>query len=85
MASALGAASRSRGEFLSFLLFDQQFLATLAEMGKSDARRWLSRHPQFWCRDAEHDLWIGQLDQERVQEQQAIEEFRAHRTGRAGV
>jgi NTE family protein len=85
MAGALGAGNRSRGEFLSFLLFDEQFVAALAEMGKGDARRWLRRHPQFWCRDAEHDLWIGQLDQERVQEQQAIEEFRAHRSGRAGA
>jgi NTE family protein len=85
MARVLGAGNRSRGEFLSFLLFDQRFISALAEMGKRDARRWLRRHPRFWCRDAEHDLWIGQLDQERLREQQAIEEFRAHRLGAAGV
>jgi NTE family protein len=82
MARALGAGQRSRGELLSFLLFDEQFIAALAEMGKRDARRWLRRHPQFWCRDAEHDLWLGQLDRERVTEQHAIEEFRAHRMRR---
>ena len=57
MARALGAAHRSRGELLSFLLFDEHFLAALIEMGKRDARRWLRRHPEFWCREAEHDLW----------------------------
>ena len=84
IARALGAGRRSRGELLSFLLFDGQFTAALIEMGKRDARRWLRRHPQFWCRDAEHDLWIGQLDRERVKEQHAIEEFRAHRMLHAG-
>jgi NTE family protein len=85
MARALGAADRSRGELLSFLLFDRQFIMALADMGKRDARRWLRRHPQFWCRDAEHDLWIGELDRERLAEQHAIEEFRAHRTHRGGA
>ena len=82
MARVLGAGHRSRGELLSFLLFDGQFITALAEMGKRDARRWLRRHPQFWCRDADHDLWIGELDRERVTEQHAIEEFRALRTRR---
>jgi NTE family protein len=85
MARVLGAGNRSRGEFLSFLLFDQHFISALAEMGKRDARSWLRRHPRFWCRDAEHDLWIGQLDRARLREQQAIEEFRAYRLRTAGV
>jgi len=84
MARALGTGRRSRGELLSFLLFDGQFIAALTQMGKRDALRWLRRHPQFWCRDAEHDLWIGHLDRERVKEQHAIEEFRAHRILHAG-
>jgi NTE family protein len=84
LARALGAAHRSRGELLSFLLFDEQFIAALIEMGKRDARRWLRRHREFWCREAEHDLWIEQIDRERIKEQQAIDEFRAHRTLRAG-
>lgn len=84
MARTLGAAHRSRGELLSFLLFDEKFIAALIEMGKRDARRWLRRHPQFWCRDAEHDLWIERIDRERIKEQDAIEEFRTHRMRRAG-
>ena len=83
MARALGAGSRSRGELLSFLLFDREFIAALADLGRRDARRWLHRHPQFWCRDAEHDLWRRPLDRQRLVEQHAIEEFRAHRTLRA--
>ena len=85
MARVLGAAHRSRGELLSFLLFDEQFITSLIEMGKRDARHWLRRHPGFWCRDAEHDLRIERIeriDRERIKEQHAIEEFRAHRTPR---
>jgi NTE family protein len=85
IARVLGAGNRSRGEFLSFLLFDRHFIGALAEMGKRDALRWLRRHPRFWCRDAEHDLSIGQLDRHRLHEQQAIEEFRAYRLGAAGL
>ena len=84
MARALGGAHRSRGELLSFLLFDEQFISALIEMGKRDARRWLRRHPGFWCRDAEHDLSLEPVDRERIKEQHAIEEFRANRMRRAG-
>lgn len=85
MARALGAGNRSRGELLSFLLFDSEFVAKLIEMGRRDARRWLRRHPRFWCRDAEHDLWTETLDRERVTEQDAIAEFRTHRAARLGA
>ncbi len=84
MARVLGAGNGSRGEFLSFLLFDQQFVAALIKMGRRDALRWLRRHPRFWCRDAEHDLWDGQVDRGQVSEVHAIEEFRA-RTRRTGA
>jgi NTE family protein len=79
IARALGTATRSRGEFLSFLLFDHEFALALMELGRRDAQRWLRRHPHFWCRDASHDLSLGQLERSRVIEQEAIEEFRAHR------
>ena len=85
MARALGAGNRSRGEFLSFLLFDRQFVAALTEMGRGDALRWLRRHPRFWCRDAEHDLWNGQVDRARVSEVHAIEEFRTQRMRHIGA
>jgi NTE family protein len=79
MARALGAATRSRGEFLSFLLFDQEFTHALMDMGRRDARRWLRRHRQFWCRDAGHDLSLGRLERSKILEEEALEEFRAHR------
>jgi NTE family protein len=85
MARVLGVGNRSRGEFLSFLLFDRQFVAALTEMGRRDALRWLRRHPRFWCRDAEHDLWNGQVDRARISEVHAIEEFRAQRMRRTGA
>jgi NTE family protein len=75
----LGGRTRSRGELLSFLLFDPEFVAELIEMGKRDANRWLRRHPGFWCRDAAHDLSIRSLDQSAVNELQALDEFRESR------
>ena len=79
MSRALGGRARSRGELLSFLLFDPVFVDALIEMGRRDATRWLRRHPSFWCADAKHDLAIGELDRRRVAEQDALEEFRAVR------
>jgi NTE family protein len=78
---ALGGRARSRGELLSFLLFDPEFVASLLEMGRRDAGRWLRRHPDFWCRDASHDLSLGRLDHGRIVEQQALDEFRALHRG----
>jgi NTE family protein len=72
----LGGRTRSRGELLSFLLFDEVFLSELIEAGRDDARRWLVRHPSFWCSDAAHDLDVDPFDSGRVQEQQALDEFR---------
>lgn len=76
----LGGRVRSRGELLSFLLFDPVFVSELIEMGRRDARRWLRRHPGFWCKDAAHDLSaIGQVDRNQVTEETALDEFRALR------
>jgi len=84
MARALGSGNRSRGEFLSFLLFERHFVQALTQMGKRDATRWLRRHPRFWCRDAEHDLAIGPLDRQQVIEEGVLEEFRTRRMLRGG-
>ena len=81
---ALGAGTRSRGELLSFLLFDPVFVSELIAMGRRDATRWLRRHPSFWCRDAAHDLSFGPLDHRRVAEQEALAEFRALRRREPG-
>jgi len=76
----LGGRVRSRGELLSFLLFDPVFVAGLIDMGRRDAARWLRRHPRFWCKDAAHDLSVGATFQhQRVSEQAALYEFRTLR------
>jgi len=80
----LGGRTRSRGELLSFLLFDPEFVAELIAMGRRDAARWLRRHPGFWCRDASHDLSFAPLDHRRLAEQEALDEFRAHRRHEPG-
>jgi NTE family protein len=80
IAGALGGRTRARGELLSFLLFDPVFIEALIKLGKRDARRWLRRHPRFWCADAAHDLSLGTYDPGLVSEQEAIEEFRSHRS-----
>jgi NTE family protein len=80
IAAALGGRTRARGELLSFLLFDHVFIEELIKIGKRDARRWLRRHPRFWCADAAHDLALGTYDSGLVTEQEAIEEFRSQRS-----
>jgi len=79
MSRVLGGRTRSRGELLSFLMFDREFTEALIEMAQRDAERWLSRHPGFWCRDAAHDLSVGMMDRGAVQEQEALDEFRSLR------
>jgi NTE family protein len=79
MARALGGSASLRGELLSFLLFDHVFITELIELGRRDATRWLRRHPRFWCRDASHDLSVGELDRQAIQEQDALAEFRSQR------
>jgi NTE family protein len=82
MSRLLGGRARSRGELLSFLMFDEVFIAELLELGRRDAQAWLERHPHFWCTDAAHDFPFDVLDLDTVREQQAVEEFRALRSRR---
>jgi NTE family protein len=78
----LGGRVRSRGELLSFLLFDPVFVAELIELGRRDATRWLKRHPGFWCKDAAHDLaTLSTPARVRLGEQEALDEFRSRRRG----
>ena len=76
MSRLLGGHTRSRGELLSFLLFEPTFVRALIELGQRDADRWLARHPRFWCSDASHDLAVETHDHARVREQQTLDEFR---------
>ena len=52
----LGNAGASRGELLSFVLFDERYISALFDAGRRDARRWLKRHPLIWCSDPAHDF-----------------------------
>jgi NTE family protein len=47
-----GGRASSRGELLSFILFDEVFIERLLQAGRADARRWLDEHPGFWSADA---------------------------------
>jgi NTE family protein len=79
LSRVLGGRTRSRGELLSFLMFDGEFTEAVIEMAQRDAERWLRRHPGFWCRDAAHDLSVGSIDRGRVQEEETLDEFRSRR------
>jgi NTE family protein len=82
MSRLLGGAASARGELLSFILFDPGFAEALIEAGRSDARRWLGRHPGLWCTDPAHDLGAGVGDTNVLQESRTIEEFREARSRR---
>lgn len=80
LASLPGAAGPMRGELLSFLLFDERFVAELMDAGRRDAQRWLDRHPKLWCSDATHDL--GTFDPEQLaaaREETTLSEWRERR------
>lgn len=74
-----GGRTRSRGELLSFLMFDEHFVEKLLEAGAADARRWLDRHPKFWCSDAAHDFQVDADGADVLREEQVLDEFRAMR------
>ncbi|MDX6656267.1 MAG: hypothetical protein QOH62_1060 [Solirubrobacteraceae bacterium] len=74
-----GSRTPSRGELLSFLLFDEAYVEALLEAGRRDAQRWLDRHPRFWCSDAAHDLGIESDDLASARETAAIDEWRSLR------
>jgi NTE family protein len=45
LARLVGGQSHAHGELLSYLLFDQEFINALIEMGEHDANAWLSAPP----------------------------------------
>jgi NTE family protein len=71
-----GGRSPSRGELLSFLLFDEAHIEGLVELGRRDAQRWLDRHPGLWCSDAAHDFDIDETAVASLRERQALDEWR---------
>lgn len=78
MAGALGGGP-SRGELLTFLFFDEEFISALIDAGRRDARRWLASHPGFWCSDATHDFDLGSPAEPSEREIAVLEEWRARR------
>jgi NTE family protein len=64
-----GGRARSRGELLSFMLFDEEFIERLLEAGRRDASRWLAEHPGFWTSESDGEPL----------EAIALDEFRALR------
>jgi len=75
MSRLLGTRAASRGELLSFLFFDHEFIAELIDAGRHDAERWLDRHPRFWCADAGHDLGV-EMRSESALEEDTVREWR---------
>jgi NTE family protein len=79
LSRVLGGRSRSRGELLSFLMFDEHFTERLLDAGARDAQRWLDRHPRFWCSDATHDFQVDPTGVDVLREEQVLDEYRAMR------
>jgi NTE family protein len=71
-----GGRSPSHGELLSFLLFDEEHVDRLVDLGARDARRWLERHPNVWCSDASHDFDIDTGAVASLREREALDEWR---------
>ena len=81
----LGRLLRGRtdagGDLLSFLFFDEVYVEALIEAGRRDARRWLARHPVFWCSDGSHDFDIAPVLDPSAQEAASLDEWRSLRRG----
>jgi NTE family protein len=74
-----GGRTAARGELLSFLMFDEHFVARLLDAGAADAKKWLARHPRFWCSDAAHDFQVDPAGTDVLREESVLDEFRAMR------
>jgi NTE family protein len=66
----------SRGELLSFLLFDEYFIGSLIEAGRRDAEAWLARHPRIWHVDSHEDLELDPAHVAEHREAASLEEWR---------
>ena len=77
----LRGRSDAGGDLLSFLFFDRAYVDALIAAGRRDARRWLRRHPAFWCSDGAHDFDLAPVDAAREQEAASLDEYRSLRRG----
>jgi NTE family protein len=71
-----GGRAQSRGELLSFVLFDEVCIERLLQAGRRDAERWLAEHPGFWSADA---AAAGFETASESADTVALDEFRARR------
>ena len=78
----LAGRSTGRGELLSFLFFDKHYIEGLLDMGRRDAKRWLRRHPAFWCADSAHDFDLDPARATEERELASIGEWRELRARR---
>lgn len=82
----LGRLLRGRtdagGDLLSFLFFEPAYVEALIAAGQADARRWLRRHPAFWCGDGAHDVdGLAPVPDPSAQEAASLDEWRSLRRG----
>lgn len=75
----LRAGGAGRGELLSYLLFDAEYVRRLIAAGGHDARRWLDRHAGFWCADSAHDFDLDPGRATRAAELARLDEWRTLR------
>ncbi len=78
----LAGRTIGRGELLSFLFFDKRYISALLDMGRRDAKRWLKRHPGFWCADSAHDFDLDPARATEERELASIGEWRELRARR---
>jgi NTE family protein len=71
-----GGRARSRGELLSFLLFDEVYVERLLEEGRAAAQRWLASYPEVW---RVHDDDVAGFSPNGQAEHHALAEFRSLR------
>ncbi len=77
----LRGRTEASGDLLSFLFFDEEYIDALIVSGRRDARRWLRRHPSFWCSDGAHDFDLDPIVAVREQEAASLDEWRNLRRG----
>lgn len=77
----LRGRTEASGDLLSFLFFDEEYVDALLVSGRRDARRWLRRHPGFWCADGAHDFDLDPAAAVREHEAASLDEWRSRRRG----
>jgi NTE family protein len=72
-----GGRARARGELLSFLLFDEEFIEALLTAGQEAAEHWLTENPGFWRATSDELAGFSSDRGGAFAETTALDEFRA--------